>query len=168
MFQSEPFSFHFRTERMFSKAHWGLAEQAARPGPQTASPWPGICFSADTKGKSSWSRVSVLYPDFLDPESQLLTCKEVAMMLLLSCSVVSNSLRPHGLQHARLLCDPIQWTWERRANARLVFPFLHQLWRFHTGSWVLSMFASCGSRSLAGLSSPLEDSRPSWVMEGTH
>ena len=26
------------------------------------------------------------------------------MFLLFSCSVVSNSLQPHGLQHARLLC----------------------------------------------------------------
>ena len=27
--------------------------------------------------------------------------------LLFSCFVVSNSLRPHGLQHARLLCPPL-------------------------------------------------------------
>ena len=28
-------------------------------------------------------------------------------MLLFSHSVVSDSLRPHGLQHARLLCPPL-------------------------------------------------------------
>ena len=28
-------------------------------------------------------------------------------MLLFSCSVVSDSLRPHGLQHARLLCPSL-------------------------------------------------------------
>ena len=28
------------------------------------------------------------------------------MLLLFSCSIMSNSLRPHGLQHARPLCSP--------------------------------------------------------------
>lgn len=34
MFQSEPFSLHFRTARTFSKAHQELTEQAACPGPR--------------------------------------------------------------------------------------------------------------------------------------
>ena len=31
---------------------------------------------------------------------------QVLLLLLLSDSIVSNFLRPHGLQHARLLCPP--------------------------------------------------------------
>ena len=30
-----------------------------------------------------------------------------ALLLLFSCSVMSNSLRPHGLQHARLPCPSL-------------------------------------------------------------
>ena len=31
-------------------------------------------------------------------------------ILVLSCSVVSNSLQPHGLQHARLPCPSKHWS----------------------------------------------------------
>ena len=39
---------------------------------------------------------------------QSLTCIFILLLLLLfSCSVVSNSLWPHGLQHARLTCSSL-------------------------------------------------------------
>ena len=38
-------------------------------------------------------------------EVDLLCC--VLALLLFSCSVLSDSLRPHGLQHARLPCPPL-------------------------------------------------------------
>ena len=42
-----------------------------------------------------------------------------------SCSVVSNSLRPHGLQHARLLCPPPVWTCLMELKLLKWLNFLH-------------------------------------------
>ena len=53
--------------------------------------------SADPPG-SKWS-LSNAYFHFWQHKLEIWVC-----MLLLSCSVVSNSLRPHGPQHARLPC----------------------------------------------------------------
>ena len=35
------------------------------------------------------------------------SCLSLVTLLLFSCSVVSNSLGPHGLQHTRLSCPPL-------------------------------------------------------------
>ena len=46
-----------------------------------------------------------------DYTETILICKEIEaigrVLLLFSCSVVSDSLRPHGLQHARLPCPSL-------------------------------------------------------------
>ena len=46
------------------------------------------------------------------------------MLLLFSCSVVSNSLQPHGLQHVRLLFT-ISWSLPKLFSIELVMPFNH-------------------------------------------
>ena len=41
---------------------------------------------------------------WMDKEDAVHIYNEILVLLLFSCSVVSDSLRPHGLQHARLPC----------------------------------------------------------------
>ena len=49
-------------------------------------------------------------------------------MLLFSCSVMSNSLQPHGLQHARLPChslSPVSWSLLKLMFIELAMPSNH-------------------------------------------
>ena len=68
-------------------------------GSETASPWPrpspGEVWSPPTL-RCHWASLSFSLFKILSPPFNLL--------LLLICSLVSDSLRPHGLQHARLPC----------------------------------------------------------------
>ena len=50
-----------------------------------------------------------IYATILDHNQSLLnhTFTSFQIQLLFSCSVVSNSLRPHGLQHTRLTCTSL-------------------------------------------------------------
>ena len=66
--------------------------------------------------------------------------------------VVSNSLQPHGLQHARLTCPSptpraysyscpsSQWCYPTISSS--VIPFSSQLQSFPTSQWVMSRFSS--------------------------
>ena len=62
------------------------------------------------------------------------TCK----LLLLSCSVMSNSVRPHGLQHARL---PFSWSLLRLMSIEPVMPSNHLI-LCHPLLLLLSIFPS--------------------------
>ena len=48
----------------------------------------------------------------------------IATLLLFSCYAVSDSLRPHGLQHARLLCP---WDFPGKIGSGVLFPSLGNL-----------------------------------------
>ena len=75
-----------------------------------------------------------------------------------SCSVVSDSLKPHGLQHTRLPCPsptprtyshscPLNW-WCHSTNSSSVIPFSSHLQSFPaSGSFLMSQFFALGSQS---------------------
>ena len=74
------------------------------------------------------------------------------------CSVVSGSLRPHGLQHARLPCpSPIHRTysnsyplsqWCHPTVSSSVVPFSSHLWSFAaSGSFLVGQFFTSGGQS---------------------
>ena len=76
-----------------------------------------------------------------------------------SCSVVSDSLRPHGLQHARLPClSPTpracsnscpSHRWCHPTISSSVTPFSSHLWSFPAaGSFQRSRFFASGSQSI--------------------
>ena len=76
-----------------------------------------------------------------------------------SCSVVSNSLRPHGLQHARLPCPsptPEAYSnscassrWCHTTISSSVNPFSSHLQSFPaSGSFLMSQFVASGSQSI--------------------
>ena len=46
-------------------------------------------------------------------------------LLLFSCSIVSNSLQPHKLQHARLSCSTISWSLLKLMSIESVMPPNH-------------------------------------------
>ena len=89
-----------------------------------------------------------------------LDCKEIQPVhpkaLLFSCSVVSDSLRPHGLQHARLPCPSLSpgvcsnscplSQWRHPTISFSVIPFSPHLQSFPaSGSFPMSqLFGSCG------------------------
>ena len=56
---------------------------------------------------AAWEFHLVLKDRFSSVQSQ---CWEFNMILFFICSIVSDSLRPHGLQHARLLCPSPSFT----------------------------------------------------------
>ena len=80
-------------------------------------------------------------------------------LLLFSCSVVSNSLQPHGLQHARLPCPspsprvcwnlcPFSW-WCHPTISSSVMPFSSYLQSFPaSGSFPVSQLFASGGPSI--------------------
>ena len=88
-----------------------------------------------------------------------LWCFSVVSSLLFSCSVVSNSLRPHGLQHTRLPCPsptpgacsnscPLS-RWCHTAISSSVVPFSSRLQSFPaSGSFQMSQFFTSGGQRI--------------------
>ena len=85
------------------------------------------------------------------------------MYLLFSCSVLSDSLQPHGLRHARLPCSsPSPWDclnscpmsqWCHPTISCSVVPFSSCLQSFPaSGSFLVSQFFTSGSQSTGGFS----------------
>ena len=83
------------------------------------------------------------------------------LLLLFSHSVVSNSLQPHGLQHARLPCpSPIPGTcsnscplslWCHPTISSSVVPFFYNLLSFpESGSFLMSRLFASGGQSIGG------------------
>ena len=80
--------------------------------------------------------------------------------LQFSCSGMSDSLQPHGLQHARLLCPsptlracsnscPLS-RWCHPTISSSVVPFSSLLWSFSaSGSFPVSQFFASGGQSLS-------------------
>ena len=86
------------------------------------------------------------------------------LLLFFSCSVVYDSLRPHGLKHARLPCPspspgvcsnscPLSWWWHPTISSS-VFPLLPLPSVFpRSGSFLMSQLFASGSQSI-GASAP--------------
>ena len=75
-----------------------------------------------------------------------------------SCSVVSDSLRPHGLQHVRLPCpSPTPWAYSHSCYPTIsstVFPFFSRLQSFPaSGSFPMSQFFASGGQSIGASAS---------------
>ena len=83
-----------------------------------------------------------------------------------SCSVVSNSLRPHGLQHTRLLCPPptpraysnscplSQWCHPTISSSVIPFSFCLQSFPA-SGSFQMNQFFSSGGQNIGVSASAL-------------
>ena len=81
------------------------------------------------------------------------------LLLLFSCSVVSDCLQPHGLQQARLPCPsqsprvcpntfPLSW-WSHPTISSSVIPFSSCLQSFPaSGSFLTSQFFASGDQSI--------------------
>ena len=98
-------------------------------------------------------------------------------MLLFSHLVVSNSLQPHGLQHARLLCTslspkvcpnscPLSW-WCHPTIPSSVVPFssCHQSFPA-SGSFSMSQFFTPGSQNIGASASVLPVNIQGWFPLG--
>ena len=93
--------------------------------------------------------------------------------LLFSCSVVSDSLRPHGLQHARLPCPspssrvcsnscPLS-QWCHPTISSSVFPFSSCPQSFPaSGSFLVSQFFASGGQSIGVSASVLPMNIQDW------
>ena len=88
--------------------------------------------------------------------------KKIFLLLLLSHSVVSNSLQPHKLQHPRLPCpSPSPWTcsksyplsqWRHPTTSSSVVPFSSHFQSFPAwGSFPMSQFFTSGGQSVGAL-----------------
>ena len=116
--------------------HWSLPLPAS--GPHSAAgcqPWPFAELNhAIMQPDTTFLELTYLTPSFSQKTATWLSpflyhrtgrdpfqyplLLSLLILLLVSYSVVSNSLWPHGLQHVRLLCpSPTQWSWVR-ANTR--------------------------------------------------
>ena len=85
-------------------------------------------------------------------------------MLLFSCSVMSNSLWPHGLQHARLpcpspspgvcsnLCPLSQWLHPTISSSAVAFSFCHLSFPA-SGSFTMSWHFASGGQSIGASAS---------------
>ena len=81
--------------------------------------------------------------------------RKVHWWLLFTCSVVSNSLQPHGLQHARLPCPSLSprvcsnssSRWWHPTISSSVVPFSSRLHSFPaSGSFLMSQFFTSGGQ----------------------
>ena len=83
--------------------------------------------------------------------------RKVHWWLLFTCSVVSNSLQPHGLQHARLPCPSLSprvcsnssSRWCHPTISSSVVPFSSRLHSFPaSGSFLMSQFFTSGGQRI--------------------
>ena len=105
----------------------------------------------ETLWKSLWSNVSL----------EILGCSRIVgeESVQLSHSVISDSLQPHGLQHAKLPCPSLtdgacsnsclsSWWWHPTISSSIV-PFSSCLQSFPgSGSFPMSQFFSSGGQSM--------------------
>ena len=95
-----------------------------------------------------------------------------------SCPVMSDSLWPHGLQHARLPCPsltpgaysnscPLSW-WSHPTISSLVVPFSYLQFSPESGSFQTSQFFASGSQSIgvAASASVLPKNIQDWFSSG--
>jgi len=99
------------------------------------------------------------------PRDEILLSKFIFSSVQFSCSVMSNSLRPHGLQHARPPCPsptpgvysnscPLS-QWCHPAISSSIVPFSFRLQSFPaSGSFQMSQFFSSGGQSIGVSASP--------------
>ena len=89
-----------------------------------------------------------------------------------SHTIVSDSLQPHGLQHARPLCPspnpgvysnscPLSW-WCHPTVSSSVVPFSHLQSFPASGSFQMSQFFASGGQSIGGSASVLQYKIKSW------
>ena len=98
-------------------------------------------------------------------------------LVLFSYSVVSDSFRPHGLQHVRLPCSsptreafsnscPLSW-WSHPTNSSSVVPFSSCLQSFPaSGSFPLIQFFASGGQSIGVSASVLPVNIQDWFPLG--
>ena len=129
-----------------------------------------------------WTHVSCIGRQFftaVPPKKPVLCQKTVHSSVQFSSSVVSDSLRPHGLQHARLPCpsptpgacsNSCPWSrWCHPTISSCVVPFSSCLQSFPTsGSFPMSQFFTSGGQSIgvSGSASVLPVNIQNWFPLG--
>ena len=105
------------------------------------------------------SVVFVIYLQYLPQELSWGQLPLAALSVQFSCSVMSNSSQPHGLQHARLPCPspspracsnscPLSW-WCYPTISSSVVPFSSCLQSFlPSGSFLMSLLLASGGQSI--------------------
>ena len=104
-------------------------------------------------------------------------CFKISQSVQFSCSVISNCLWPHGLQHTRLPClsptpracsdlIPSSW-WCHITISSSVVPFSSRLQFFPaSGSFQMSQFFTSGGQNIGALSSFLPMNIQDWFPLG--
>ena len=91
-------------------------------------------------------------------------------LLLFSHQVVSDSLRPHGLEHARLVCPPLSWNLLKFMSVEsvMLFPFASSacLQSFQHQSFPVSRSFTSGSQSIGASASVLPVNIQGWFPLG--
>ena len=138
-----------------------LCSPTARPGPRTCCPHqppdhaPGLSFSVTQNLSCCRYSVSLTPPHFFTAPSS----NSNNHMFQFSCSVLSDSLQPHGLQHTRLPCpSPTPGAclnscpshqWYHPAISSSVIPFSSCLQSCPTsGSFPMSKLFESGGQSM--------------------
>ena len=89
---------------------WGEIHSASRPRPSRWAAWPGSGALRETAQASFLRPQLTCWPEARAPGSKLRFASYLTFLLTITgfisvqSSVVSDSLQPHGLQHARPLC----------------------------------------------------------------
>ena len=144
----------FSSVQLLSRVQLFATHGLQHARPPCPSPTPGVysnsCLLSRWCHPTISSSVIPFPPTLPSPESS---------SVQFSCSVVSDSLRPHGLQHARLPCPPptpeaysnscplSQWC--HATVSSYVIPFSSHLQSFWaSGSFPISQFFASGGQSI--------------------
>ena len=133
--------------------------------------WVAFPFSKESSQPRDWTQVSHIAGRFCISWA---TRKDLQVLSVqFSCSVVSDSLQPHGLQHARLPCPsptagvypnscPLS-QWCHPTISSSVIPFSSCLQSFPTsGSFPMSPFFASGGQSIEASASVLPITIQDW------
>ena len=173
---------HYHSEKLSSKAEWVEGHvHAHRASGKGRLAHSGVCpvlrapFLAVhlwPVGKLRWAHLSLS-----DTEGELLIASECCSLRssLFCCSVVSDSLWPHGLQHARLPCPspsprvcsdscPLS-QWCHPTISSSVIPFSSWLQSFPaSGSFPMSQFFTSGGQNVGASASASPSNEYSWLI----
>ena len=168
-----------------------LSDQLAKgswmmPGLSCTSPLTHRLFSLNTCYKTAWSMVGWIHSGGIsDKEGQLWNYIQIfdcieALLLLFSCSVMSDSLWSHGLQHASLphpspfpgacsnSCPLSRWCCPNILSSVIPFSFYPQCFPA-TGSFPVSQFFTSGGPKYWSFSFSISHSNEDSPLEiGSH
>ena len=142
-----------------------------------ATPWTAAC-QAPLSSPVSQRFLKFMSIELLMLSNHLILCHPISFLhiLLSSCSVMSDSLQPHGLQHTRLACPspspgacsnscPLS-QWCPPAISSSVIPFSCLQTSPASGSFLMSQLFTSGSQSIGASPSILSMNIQGWFPLG--